>query len=376
MLKIKVAAGAHERISCPVSFPIELEHKGPVKLKSRSGDLSGEVKSINDKGFLVFIIKHMPAGSEETYEVERTAENSGKISFKEVGNEKLEIYRSGELFTNYWCGGKDSKPYIYPLPFSGIKSVTRNFPMAKVAGESTDHKHHRSVWTGWGSLNGEDLWSEEEGHGFIIHKYFTLFSEGFCSANFRVLNHWCGRSNDKLLEENRSVTFYSTGEETCLLDYEVALFASEKDVEFGDTKEGGMLCVRMATPLEGDKGGMIINSEGAYGQAECWGKRASWCDYSGTIDGKKTGICLYDSPQNLKYPVYWHVRNYGLFGANPFGVSEFKGNRQFNGAYTLKKGNELVFRYRMLIHKGGAEDAKPAVHFHNFVNPPKVSVIL
>ena len=376
MLKIKIAAGRHKRISCPVIVPLDIDYRGPVVLKGKAGQFSGETKISGGKSALIFMIDALPAGSEETFEVEKSSENREKITFKEVGSEKLEIYRGKTLFTNYWCDGKFSKPFIYPIPFSGISSVTRNFPMQDIPGESTDHKHHRSIWAAWGDVNGADCWSEEEGHGWIAQKYFTLFSEGFTSANFRMLNHWTDKNKKKLLEENRSVTIYNAGEDSCLMDFESRYFASESDVVFGDTKEGGLLCVRMATPLEGDKGGLMVNAYGARGEEEVWGRKAPWCDYSGTIEGKKVGIALFDSPNNPQYPVHWHARNYGLFAANPFGVSGFTGNRQLNGSYTLKKGTEMTFEYRILIHKGGVEEAVPEIHFNNYINPPKVTILL
>lgn len=376
MLKVKITAGQHKRIACPVIVPLDIDYKGPVKLKGKNVEFNGEAKTAGGKSALIFMIDTLAAGSEEIFDVEKTAENREKITFKEIGSEKLEIYKGKHLLTNYWCDNKFSKPFIHPIPFFGLSSVTRNFPMVNVPGESTDHKHHRSIWTAWGDVNGIDCWSEEEGHGFIIQKYFTLFSEGYTSANFRMLNHWTDRNRKKLLEENRSVTIYNAGEDFCLIDFESKYFASESDVVFGDTKEGGLLCVRMATPLEGDKGGRIANAYGALGEEECWGKKAPWCDYSGTMENKKVGITLFDSPNNPGYPVHWHARNYGLFAANPFGVSGFTGNRQLNGSYTLKKGNEMIFEHRMLIHKGWLEESVPEIHFNNYINPPKVTILL
>ena len=57
---------------------------------------------------------------------------------------------------------------------------------------------------------------------------------------------------------------------------------------------------------------------------ETWGKRAKWCDYHGPVEGKIMGVAILDHPQNPRHPTWWHVRDYGLFAANPFGVHDFE----------------------------------------------------
>jgi hypothetical protein len=43
--------------------------------------------------------------------------------------------------------------------------MTRNYPMAKVPGEETDHPHHRSLWFAHGPVNGVDVWTERKNTG-------------------------------------------------------------------------------------------------------------------------------------------------------------------------------------------------------------------
>jgi len=72
-------------------------------------------------------------------------------------------------------------------------------------------------------------------------------------------------------------------------------------------------------------------------------------DYSGEIDGEKRGIAIFDHPENSRR-ARWHVRAYGLFAANPFGLSTFTGDKSQNGSVTLEPGGTLRFRYRVVIH--------------------------
>jgi hypothetical protein len=66
------------------------------------------------------------------------------------------------------------------------------------------------------------------------------------------------------------------------------------------------------------------------------------------IKEKPVSITILDHPKNASYPTYWHARGYGLFSANPLGANIFsKGKESLN--LTLKKGQEVTFRYRILI---------------------------
>ena len=50
------------------------------------------------------------------------------------------------------------------------------------------------------------------------------------------------------------------------------------------------------------------------------------------------GRTLMDAPTHYRwafFPTYWHVRNYGLMTANPFGISHFVGKKK-DGTRTEK----------------------------------------
>lgn len=130
------------------------------------------------------------------------------------------------------------------------------------------------------------------------------------------------------------------------------------------------MAIRLAPTmrLKGPVGqGHIINSEGNR-DGETWGKRAAWCDYYGPVDGEIVGVAIFDHPQNPKHPTWWHVRDYGLFAANPFGVSDFerKPKERGIGNITIPAGENLTFKYRIFIHKGDNEQGKVAEHYSEY----------
>jgi hypothetical protein len=78
------------------------------------------------------------------------------------------------------------------------------------------------------------------------------------------------------------------------------------------------------------------------------------------------GIAIFDTPGNPRYPTYWHARGYGLFANNIFGVHNFTKGKEADGAMTLKPGETLRFRYRIVIHPGDAASANIAALYKDY----------
>ena len=111
--------------------------------------------------------------------------------------------------------------------------------------------------------------------------------------------------------------------------------------------------------VEAKQGGQIVNSEGQRDD-KAWARRAAWVDYHGPLDGETVGIAILNHPSSFRYPTYWHVRTYGLFAANPFGVRDFTRAPGADGSYEIAPGKSLTLRYRVLLHRGRGPRAAPA----------------
>ena len=252
--------------------------------------------------------------------------------------------------------------------------MTRHWPMRHdVPGETNDHVHHRSMWIAFGDVNGVDNWSEEPGHGYTLHRQTLTTYSGYVCGGFETLSDWTDSQGKKLLEQHLKVRVFPLPEEEHLVDVEVTLTATEGDVRFGDTKEGGILSVRVASSMDVPRGGRIENSEGGINEPQTWGKRAHWCDYSGQVEGVSVGIAIMQHPSSFRHPAWWHVRDYGLMTVNPFGLAAFTQGQE-HGDYTLPHGESLRWRFRVCIHRGNATEGKVAQRWNDFVNPPEVEV--
>ena len=78
---------------------------------------------------------------------------------------------------------------------------------------------------------------------------------------------------------------------------------------------------------------------------------------------------------SFRYPTYWHVRNYGLMGANPFGLNDFYGGKGRNGTHSIDAGEKLWFGYRVYVHAGDADGGQVDDMFHGYANPPVAMIV-
>lgn len=282
--------------------------------------------------------------------------------------DRLRVEIGGELFTEYHF--KDvPRPFLYPVIGPGNSPMTRNWPMKEVADEDRDHPHHRSLWFTHGAVNGHDFWSEAKGHGKIVHDRFAEVTSGKDSGVIRAANNWVAADGTLVCRDETTIRIHAPKKESeRVLDYEVTLHALDTDLVFGDTKEGSM-AVRLAETmrLKGKVGrGHIINSEGVR-DGDTWGKRAAWCDYYGPVNGKTVGIAILDHPDNPRHPTWWHVRDYGLFAANPFGKHDFeKLSDKQAGNLTVPAKGSVTFKYRFYLHTGDHEQAQVAERYREF----------
>jgi Methane oxygenase PmoA len=294
-----------------------------------------------------------------------------QITLREKPGERVVVEIDGKPFTVFYFGGKDlNRPYLHPLRTASGKIVNRSVPAGQLPGETTDHPHHAGLFYGHGDVNGYNYWAVQNvptppskanaNFGrIVLENVATGAGRGPRSAAISAVLTWLKPDGAPLLTETRRMTFYAHPE-LRIIDFDFDFAAIEKAV-FRDTKEG-TFAMRMATVLEEPpakdkpgalpRTGKLVNAQGAEREANVWGKRSEWVDYSGQIDGETVGVVMMDHPGNPRHPTYWHSRGYGLHSINPFGVSDFLNDKTQNGSLTIEPGQRVQFRYRVVIHPG------------------------
>ncbi|HTS26289.1 MAG TPA: PmoA family protein [Bryobacteraceae bacterium] len=302
------------------------------------------------------------------------------------GTGKIPVEINGKAFTDFYVSGPEvAKPYLWPLRAASGTYITRMWPMenvpeefdsetgfAIVNGQSTgkvpDHPHQRGLWFAHASVNDLDFWNiapidkkpyNQPDRGKIVLNKMGDIRSGKDKGSIASTFNWTDHEGKPILTESRLMTFYADPA-LRIIDIDITLTAVTK-VTFGDEKDG-VFGIRLRPILQEDKGtGHITNADGGSAEKAVWGKPSHWCDYSGEINGEKVGVAIFDHPDNPIRASRWHVRAYGLFAANPFGLSTFiTGDKSHEGAITMDPGKSLRYRYRVIIHPGDAASANIA----------------
>ena len=322
-----------------------------------------------------------PAINLDPDDAEQRPPSVGAISL--VPNEaeqRVDVLVDGQPFTSYIYSDKISvlkKPVLYPLRTAQGTLITRGFPLDPMPGERVDHPHHIGFWFNYGDVNGLDFWNNSDaipeerlsGMGTIRHRTINPSEK---SNELSVTADWLGPDGVAILREDTRFIFHGTSDSRSI-DRITTLTALDEKVDFTDNKEG-MLGIRVTRALEHHsnrpviltdaKGlatdvrvmdntgvtGNYLSSEGIEGE-DVWGKRASWVVLRAQIKDESVGLAIFDHPENVGYPTYWHARGYGLFAANPLGQSAFSdGKDELN--FSLEAGQSTTFRYRVGIYSG------------------------
>src|SRR5688572_13222399 len=113
--------------------------------------------------------------------------------------DKVTIKIDGKLFAEY-LSDSGGKPVVWPIIGPTGHAMTRAYPMEKMAGEKTDHIHHRSLWFTHGDVNGVDFWLEGAKGGKQKHKEFVRV-QGGDKAEIVTRNDWLSPQGSKVLED-------------------------------------------------------------------------------------------------------------------------------------------------------------------------------
>jgi len=313
------------------------------------------------------------------------------------GRDKISVMIGGKLVTSYVYGDALPKPVLVPVRTPSSIEVSRRHPLIELKGGSMDHLHHVGLFFAVDRVNGTNFWNyyrNPDGATPQIKHIKVLQTAGDNGRGKLVtVAHWIDKRGKFLLEEKRSMVFMA-GErkDEWTLDFSLDLTAQKEKVVFEDIEEG-VFAIRVSDYLrEGEaKGGVrpgravpgesvagtgrYFSSNGDETAKDIWGKRARWVALQGVKEGKVVGVAILNHPASINYPTYWHVRDYGLFSANPLGQGDFqrqqprqyRKNKVIPLRLTLESGEQVHFRFLVIVYEGTRTKEQMEKRFKDFV---------
>jgi hypothetical protein len=278
----------------------------------------------------------------------------GQVSMT-VNGQPVAVYVYQDEKVSHGGEGLITRPYFAHVHVPGGIQVTRNHPPIEGQDLSDHGTYHPGIWLSFGDISGSDYWrlAARTEHVKFVKPPTSEPGRG----TFAVLNRYLDAQDPSktVCEELARYTLVVRPEGYLLLWD--STFSSEQEFYFGDQEEMG-LGFRVATPMRAEKksrkypqavagNGTILDAKGRKNGKQIWGNAADWCDYSGTLAGKRVGITIFCNPGNFR-PSWFHARDYGLLEANPFGRDAF--DQGDISKVVVQPGEEFRLRYGILLH--------------------------
>lgn len=272
-----------------------------------------------------------------------------KVTAEKVGD-KIEFRVNGNLFTSYILSEFEKYPFFYPVNGTSNASVT--------SFRNANYPHHSSLFFGCDKVNGGNYWQEGLDDGQIISLRADIIEMGGEKAIIENECIWRRPGADAPIKDKRKITVSAPSKEKFQIDFDITM-EMLMDVTIEKTNHS-LFSGRMDPDLAVINSGVMINAEGQKGEKNTFGKKSPWIDCYGKRMGKTEGMAIMQHPSNDWYPAPWFTRDYGFFSPTPMYWPQNDKNT------TLKKGQLIKLRYRVLVHFGNHIEAGIAQEFEKY----------
>ncbi len=257
-------------------------------------------------------------------------------------------------------------PHFHPLATVDGRTLTWDSP--------PDHAWHHALWFAWKFVNKVNYWELDEKTG--TSPGVTSWPSpravprgGAARIELHLTYRPAGDETDTVMVEKRVMeTSVPEAAGVYHVDWTSTFTAMEQDVvldrtpipgEPGGKDWGGYagLSVRLAKDLQEPR---AVSSDGPLElKGDKYRGKHTAMDYAGVIGGKPAGIAILDHPENLNHPTPWYV----IVGKP---MMYFSPAVLCYKPHTLKAGESMTLRYRILVHPGRWDAARLKTEFQRF----------
>ncbi len=260
------------------------------------------------------------------------------------------------------------RPYLHPVYApGGGPCLTQDRP--------TDHPWQHGIFVGLHGVNGLDFWVEHrappEERGEVRCVGITDLRADDRTAFWTALNEWRDPAGDLVLEEAHSLCVHRPeSPDYYEVDFTWALTGAVP-VTIQRDDYGGLSVRLVFHPQHAH-----LNANRQEGET-CAAQRAAWCDVSAPFDGSPdwsgddllagawNGVTVLDHPANKGFPTPWRVDRQGLINPSP----------SLLGDWRLEPGEDQVFRYRLVVHRGAGQFDLLQARWEQFAAAPDLSEV-
>jgi len=339
-----------------LKVPLNPENRGK-KWELRSGDGTRlAVQQVGPSEGICFL-PVLPSGHVKKFQL-RPANPTREAAMKaEATPASVKFTHNGKEIASYQIDSRDQAArqgagpdffrggYLHPVFTPDGNFVTDDY--------ATNHMHHHGIWTAWTKTAFEgrtpDFWNMGQKKARVEHLKLIETWNGEVSSGLRALLFYEDLKalppKTVLHEEWRLEFLNSHTESTPYHLFDLTLSqtnVSGSPLELPTYHYGG-LGFRGHAQIQGKNPWLILTSEGITDRIKANESRGNWCDLSGLVDGKISGVTIFCHPGNFRAPQPMRVNP-----TEPF----FCYAPQQMGLFQIPPGGTYTARYRFLIHDG------------------------
>jgi hypothetical protein len=386
--RIQVSAGDWDRRQTVVMFPLALKG-AEVQVRDEAGNVSPV--QIESGGQASFILENLPKGGTKSFEViSRDAKQKSSVTGVQVTRtgKKLKVTSAGKTVLEYQAEpGELPRPdidpifqrggYIHPVLTPSGRQVTDDYP--------ANHKHHHGIWFPWTRTQFEgrepDFWNMGDGKGRIEFVSLEKTWNGPVNGGFHALHRFVDLTSGApkaALNERWEVRIYAiNAPEKAYWMFDLLSAqqcASRSPLTLVKYYYGG-LGVRGNWAWNGTNNTFFLTSEGETNRVKGNTTRARWCDMSGRVDGKQSGLAILCHPDNFRAPQPMRLHpSEPFFCYAPSQIAADPADSNNKLSFQIKAGDTYVSRYRFVVHDGPADRAELDRLWNDYAHPPNVTV--
>ena len=263
--------------------------------------------------------------------------------------------------------------FIHPLWSPGGEILTRV--------QAPDHYHHYGIWGPWTltHINERkvDFWNLYEGEGTVQFAGFLSETTGDIFSGFRALQQhidFGAKGEDQIaINETLDVRVWNINDKIRVIDYTTILNTPlPNGILFDAYRYGGGIGFRATEKWTTDNSS-VLTSEGKT-RIDADGSNARWCIVEGESEVKegRSGILFLSHPSNHAHPEPMRVWPIDANGGRGDMFFEFTPIR--HQSWELRKGNNYVLKYRMIVFDGKIDKETAELYWNSFSGTPEIKI--